>query len=54
MIYNLDLNRICLHPLFLIKELIYNHLEEKEPLYLTSLDSEKAYDSVWGIWTNAF
>ncbi len=40
-------NMSTLHPLFLIKELIYNHLEEKEPLYLTSLDSEKAYDSVW-------
>jgi hypothetical protein len=30
-----------------MKEVINNHIEEKEPLYIASLDSEKAYDSVW-------
>jgi hypothetical protein len=36
-----------LHPLFLLKELIHKHIEEETPLYIASLDSEKAYDSVW-------
>ena len=35
-----------LHPLFLLKELIHKHVEEKMPLYIAMLDSEKAYDSV--------
>jgi hypothetical protein len=36
-----------LHPLFLLKEIINTHLEENMPLYIASLDSEKAYDSIW-------
>jgi hypothetical protein len=40
-------NMSTIHPLFLMKEVINNHIEEKEPLYIASLDSEKAYDSVW-------
>jgi hypothetical protein len=52
MIYNLQFgfkqNMSTLHPLFLflMKEVINNHIEEKESLYIASLDSEKAYDSV--------
>ena len=38
---------LTLHPLFLLKELIHKHVEEKMPLYIAMLDSEKAYDSVW-------
>ena len=36
-----------MHPLFLLKETIHNHLEEDMPLYIASLDSEKTYDSIW-------
>ncbi len=36
-----------LHPLFLLKELIHKHVEEKMPLDKAMLDSEKSYDSVW-------
>jgi hypothetical protein len=36
-----------LHPLFLLKEIINTHLEENMPLYIASLDSERAYDSIW-------
>ena len=36
-----------LHPLFLVKELIHKNIKEETPLYIASLDSEKAYDSVW-------
>ena len=40
-------NMSTLHPLFLMKELINTHMDDKEPLYIASYDSEKAYDSVW-------
>ena len=36
-----------MHPLLLLKELIAKHQKERIPLYIASLDSEKAYDSVW-------
>ena len=36
-----------LHPLFILKELIHKHINGETPLYIASLDSEKAYDSVW-------
>ena len=36
-----------LHPLFILKEIIHKHINEETPLYIASLDSEKAYDSVW-------
>ena len=31
----------------MLKEIINKYSEEKMPLYLASLDSEKAYDSIW-------
>ena len=34
-------------PLFLLKELMEKHKAENMPLYIASLDAEKAYDSVW-------
>jgi hypothetical protein len=34
-------------PFFLLKEIIYKRLEENMPLYIASLDSEKAYDFIW-------
>jgi hypothetical protein len=36
-----------IHPLFLLKEAIHKYKLEEKPLYIASLDSEKAYDSVW-------
>ena len=36
-----------IHPLFLLKETIHKHKQEKKPLYIASMDSETAYDSVW-------
>ena len=31
----------------MLKEIINKYSEEKMPLYIASLDSEKAYDSIW-------
>ena len=41
-------NAVSTHqPIFLLKELINKYVKEKAPLYIASLDAEKAYDSVW-------
>jgi hypothetical protein len=48
-------NAVSTHqPIFLLKELINKYIKEKSPLYVASLDAEKAYDSVWrdGIFFN--
>ncbi len=41
-------NAVSTHQLiFLLKELTNKYVKEKLPLYIDSLDAEKAYDSVW-------
>ena len=34
-------------PIFLLKETVNKYKKSKSPLYIASLDAEKAYDSLW-------
>jgi hypothetical protein len=34
-------------PIFLLKETVTKYKKSKSPLYIASLDAEKAYDSLW-------